>query len=152
MGYELVLPGVHSNIGGSYGEVTDEEERLLHAQQCVELVAQGWYRAEEITREGHKVVGRRRGLTWEYQFIPLALMVGCANKFMSLESLRPGSRFAKYALSADHPLIPVQAAIQAQVASHGDQGRHELQLPQGPVLPFETAPLPALTTLALMKH
>ena len=29
VGYELVLPGVHSNIGGSYGEVTDEEERHL---------------------------------------------------------------------------------------------------------------------------
>jgi hypothetical protein len=29
VGYELVLPGVHSNIGGSYGEVTDEEERQL---------------------------------------------------------------------------------------------------------------------------
>jgi len=32
VGYKLVLPGVHANVGGSYGEVTDEEERLLHAR------------------------------------------------------------------------------------------------------------------------
>ncbi|WP_046247525.1 phospholipase effector Tle1 domain-containing protein, partial [Hymenobacter terrenus] len=35
-GYELVLPGVHSNIGGSYGEITNEEERHLLDAECQE--------------------------------------------------------------------------------------------------------------------
>ena len=164
VGYELVLPGVHSNIGGSYGEVTDEEERHLHDIERRQLIEQGWYREEEITRTPHPVydpntgyllyttyssVGKRLGLTWEYQFIPLAVMAGCARKFMTLEPLSSGSRFEKYTLPSDHVLVPVQRAIEQQVSKHGERGRHALQLPQDPALSFAQAPALVCTPLPL---
>jgi len=156
-GYELVLPGVHSNLGGSYGEVTDEEERHLDDAEREALIAQGWYCPEEISRTPHPVhdpdtgqllyttysaVGRRLGLTWEYQFIPLRLMADCATQLMLLEPLTPGSRFERYTLPDDHPLAPVQAAMLQEVAGHGVQGRHALQLPFDPNLAFEQPPTP----------
>ena len=146
-GYELVLPGMHSNIGGSYGEITDEEERLLHAYEHAQLIEQGWYRREEITRSGLGLTGRRRGLTWEYQFIPLRIMADCAGKLMSLQGFIED--FEKYALLPEHPLAPVQAVVLAQVSQHGEQGRHVLQLPNDPSLPFETGPEAAVAALSL---
>jgi hypothetical protein len=163
VGYELVLPGAHSNIGGSYGEVTDEEERELHTYEHEQLIKQGWYRAEEITRTAHPVydredrlihttysyAGRRLDLTWEYQFIPLAIMADCAkNHSLDLLDLGPGSPFVKYSLPADHPLVHVQQVIKAQVAVHSEQGRHVLRFQHDPSLPFE-APAPAVVTLPL---
>jgi hypothetical protein len=146
-GYELVLPGVHSNIGGSYGEVTDEEERLLHRRDYEELIAHGWYRREEITRSALGLTGRRLGLTWEYQFIPLRIMADCAGKLMRLQAFVED--FEKYALPPDHELIPMQAAVLAQVDQHGEQGRHVLQLPHDPSLPFDKGPEPTFTKLLL---
>jgi hypothetical protein len=158
VGYELVLPGMHSNIGGSYGEVTDEEERHLHYAECQQLIEQGWYRKDEITRTAHPVflgntllrtthsaVGRRWGLTWECQFIPLAIMAEAAGKLMTLQGFVED--FEKYALPADHPLTPVQQAIKQEVSKHGEQGRHALQLPYDPDLSFEEAPAPVVTPL-----
>ena len=157
VGYELVLPGVHSNIGGSYGEITNEEERELHQHEWEQLIAQGWYKREEITRTDYPVydeetrqvfystysyAGRRLGLTWHYQFIPLAIMAGAAGKLMILESLSPGSRFEKYTLPPDHMLVPVQQAIEQQVAGHGEQGRHVLAFPDDPTLSFNPVPTP----------
>lgn len=161
VGYELALPGVHSDVGGSYGELSDET-RTLHDWEYERLVAQGWYREEEIERTPHPVydpdtgqllyttysaVGRRRGLTWEYQFIPLRVMADCASKLMDLWPLTPGSRFERYALPPAHPLAPVLAAVLGQVAGHGEQGRHALQLPQDSTLAFETAPAAAAAPL-----
>lgn len=158
VGYELVLPGVHSDVGGSYGEVTDEEERHLLDEERLTLIEQGWYRSEEITRTSHPVydpetgyllytthksVGRRCDLTWEYQFIALGLMAEYAAKSdMKLEPLAVGSRFEKYTLAADHALQPVQQAIVKQAGDHGQQGRHVLCFPDDPTLPFENSPIP----------
>jgi hypothetical protein len=160
VGYELVLPGVHSNIGGSYGEVTDEEERHLRDEEHRLLIEQGWYRPEEITRTPYPVyhpdtgqhlyttystVGRRLGLTWEYQFIPLAIMAQAAAKLMTLEDFVED--FEKYTLPADHPLTPLRQAIEQEVGKHGEQGRHALQLPQDPALSFKKGPAPVPTPL-----
>jgi hypothetical protein len=154
VGYELVLPGVHSNIGGSYGEVTDEEERHLHDVERRQLIEQGWYREEEITRTPHPVydpntgqllyttysaVGKRLGLTWEYQFIPLAVMAQAAGKLMTLEPLSSGSRFEKYTLPSDHVLVPVQRAIEQEVSKHANEGAMPATAP-GPGPAFAAGP------------
>jgi hypothetical protein len=114
----------------------------LHRRDYEDLIAHGWYRREEITRSALGLMGRRLGLTWEYQFIPLAIMADCAGKLMLLEELSPDSRFGKYTLADNHVLAPVQRAIEQQVAGHGEQGRHVLQFPYDVELPFKTAPDP----------
>ena len=52
---------------------------------------------------------------------------------VSLQPLRPGSRFGKYALSPGHELLPVQAAIEAAAAAHNGRGRHALRLEELPL-------------------
>ena len=157
VGYELVLPGVHSDVGGSYGELTEEEERHLFDEERLTLIEQGWYRPEEISRTSHPVydpeigqllctthqsVGHRCDLTWEYQFIALGLMADYAAK-SQMELTDFVEDFQKYALPADHALQPVQQVIVKQAGNHGQQGRHVLCFPGDPILPFENGPIPA---------
>lgn len=141
VGYQLTLPGVHSNIGGSYGEDEDEERHLLLWERA-ELIAQGWYTEQEAPiheapvydEYGNQIdtrrwaVGIRKHLGQDYQFIPLRIMAENAEK--EAMSLWPRTnRYAKYAIASGHPLAPVQAAILAQVGQHGSHGRHALVLP-----------------------
>jgi hypothetical protein len=136
-GYELTLPGVHSDVGGGYGEVEDET-RTFSTGERARLLGQGWYTPAQL-RDSTIVlpvtspyvspatvpclVGTRRALRWHYQFIPLRLMATYAQQHgVSWQPLRPGSRFGKYALSPGHELLPVQAAIEAAAAGHGGAG------------------------------
>jgi hypothetical protein len=136
-GYELTLPGVHSDVGGGYGEVEDET-RTFSTGERARLLGQGWYTPAQL-RDSTIVlpvtspyvspatvpclVGTRRALRWHYQFIPLRLMATYAQAHgVSWQPLRPGSRFGKYALSPGHELLPVQAAIEAAAAGHGGAG------------------------------
>jgi hypothetical protein len=94
VGYELTLPGVHSDVGGGYGE-REDETRELHYGAHGQLIAEGWYTAEQVhtksegvysPQTGQKLytryttTGVRRGLKWDYQFIPLAIMREFATK------------------------------------------------------------------------
>ena len=139
VGYELTLPGVHSNIGGSYGEQEDEE-RHLHLWERAALITQGWYTPDEAPVQSEPIydewgqqvgtrqwaVGVRKNLGQDYQFIPLGIMAESAlQKAMELEAL--AGDYAKYAIAPSHPLAPVQAAILAQV-NYGATGRHALVL------------------------
>ncbi|HEX8504087.1 MAG TPA: DUF2235 domain-containing protein [Hymenobacter sp.] len=140
VGYELTLPGVHSNIGGSYGD-NEDEARRLHLWERDALIAQGWYTKDEApvyeapvyNEYGQQIgtnkwsIGKRTGLDQQYQFIPLRIMAENAKKLgMDLEALT--GRYAKYAIAPTHPLAPVQAAILAKVSGHGSSGRHALVL------------------------
>lgn len=141
-GYELTLPGAHSDIGGGY-MAEEKETRPLYLEDRPLLLAQGWYteteapiQSEDIydPESGQKMgtrqwaVGTRLAVRHDYQFIPLAIMAACAEKqSLELEALR--GRFAKYSISSDHVLAPIQAAIQTHVDQHGASGRHVLTLP-----------------------
>jgi hypothetical protein len=139
-GYELTLPGVHSNIGGSYGEHEDEA-RKLHLWERDALIAQGWYTEAEAPvhkapiydEYGNQIgtskwaIGTRKGLDEQYQYIPLRIMAENATKLkMELEPL--AGDYAKYTIGPRHPLAPVQAAILKQVGPPGTNGRHALVL------------------------
>jgi len=145
VGYELTLPGAHSNVGGGYGEVEDES-REMRLDECDHYIKHGWYKPNEIVHHRENVyspqtgqflyvkesaVGLRRGLRYDYQFIPLGIMADCAQQHggMSLAPLSNRGRYSKYTLLPGHPLLPVQSAIKAKVQGHGASGRHALKLP-----------------------
>ncbi|HEX8658103.1 MAG TPA: DUF2235 domain-containing protein [Hymenobacter sp.] len=145
-GYELTLPGVHSDVGGGYGEVEDET-RTFGPGDRARLLAQGWYTPDQL-RESTRVlpvtspyvspatipclVGTRRALRWHYQFISLRLMATQAKKH-DVGLAGTSGKFAKYALPPGHELLPVQAAIETAAAAHKGSGRHVLTLEQLPL-------------------
>jgi len=76
VGLEVCLPGVHSDIGGSYEEHKDERRWVAKAErEC--LLQQGWYTPAQLPPQGGWGV---RPLTHEYQFIPLAIMMALAQE------------------------------------------------------------------------
>lgn len=88
VGFELELPGVHSDIGGGYAE-KENEVRYLHLEEGYtnikeNVLQQGWYLPKQIIEEkGHQTVlwATRKGIPNSYQFIPLAIMVTLAEKY-----------------------------------------------------------------------
>jgi hypothetical protein len=85
-GTELSLPGVHSDIGGSYRDNVNEEVSLaeemlspinrdkLVAAERDRLIEQGWYRGSQMkTQNSYKLTGNRV-LSNKYSLIPLHLM------------------------------------------------------------------------------
>jgi len=100
VGYQLRLPGVHSDIGGGYSEFSDEKRYLASGSYSSmddslvmkklervkqEYIKSGWYRPEEFyiekTIAGYKSVvytntlyGDRKIIPNTYQYIPFAIM------------------------------------------------------------------------------
>ena len=162
VGYELTLPGVHSDIGGSYAAVEDEP-RQLRPQDVPELVAQGWYEEKtDIVQVPEEIydpetgahlgtrytpMARRPKVLAGYQLIPLRIMVDAAKQpgAMSLRELTED--YAKYVLPPTHKLASVQAQILAQVKQHGHAGRHVLSFDGDPTPAFRSAPKPAFFEL-----
>jgi hypothetical protein len=160
VGYELVLPGVHSDIGGSYAAVEDEP-RQLRPKDVPRLLAEGWYATAEIEQVPEEIydpetgahlgtrytpMARRPRVLAGYQLIPLRIMAEAAGQEgtggMTLSPLSPEGRFAKYVLAADHPLAQLQNQIMTQVSSHSYASRHVLFFANDPVPAFRTPPKP----------
>jgi len=101
VGFELSLPGVHSDVGGGYvergqGALNKEVRRIRDEEEKSRLIAEGWYtdgtngtKNQFVpTYESMKVFGYSatlwedgvRFLTTEYQYVPLYLMLGLATK------------------------------------------------------------------------
>ena len=101
VGFELSLPGVHSDVGGGYvepgqGALNKEVRRIRDEEEKRRLIAEGWYtdgtngtKNQFVpTFESKKVYGYSlklwedgvRFLTTEYQYVPLYLMLGLATK------------------------------------------------------------------------
>jgi hypothetical protein len=84
-GEEYYMPGVHSDVGGSYLEFCDETFGLNSGKDfnAIEsdkdtLIAEGWYTEEEIIHEiGNtkaRITANRKGISNAYANIPLKLM------------------------------------------------------------------------------
>ena len=90
VGYELVLPGVHSDVGGGYAEVEKEARMFLSSQNLDPLVRDGWFHQDADYNKNqvattHNNYGEYRGYTertvyYHYQLIPLAIMVALAHR------------------------------------------------------------------------
>ena len=88
VGYELELPGAHSDIGGGYEETEHIEKRYINKSGSptkVQWIEQGWYREEQIIGQSGKndpvnFDGIRK-LKNSYQFIPLSIMMELAKKY-----------------------------------------------------------------------
>lgn len=96
MGYELCIPGAHSDVGGGYVDGAKEERNLSNVprmdpnQQPLPgpttrefVYQQGWYSAEQQNPERSKWHNdlHRRTLGNEYHRVGLALMVDMARKY-----------------------------------------------------------------------
>ncbi|MBB5624024.1 hypothetical protein HDE69_005121 [Pedobacter cryoconitis] len=80
-GIEKELPGVHSDIGGSYPDETEYVDEILNGGSAVleaeknRLIAEGWYLEEQL--ELHSVrrkLSGTRALKKNYSYIPLHFM------------------------------------------------------------------------------
>ena len=90
VGYELVLPGVHSDVGGGYGEVEMQERTYFSPAHLEPLVREGWFVQDADRRKTQVLLSRNsygeyraytaRKVYYHYQLIPLAIMVSLAHK------------------------------------------------------------------------
>lgn len=88
VGYELELPGAHSDIGGGYEEKEHIEKRYINRDGSPtkkQWIEQGWYRESQIIGQSGKndpinFDGTRK-LTNSYQFVPLSIMMELAKKY-----------------------------------------------------------------------
>ncbi|MGI4872192.1 MAG: phospholipase effector Tle1 domain-containing protein [Janthinobacterium lividum] len=119
VGLEVRLPGVHSDIGGSYQE-HEEEVRNVSAADAQGYIREQWYTAAQL--EPINVFRRwyqgRRTLTHHYQFIALAIMInqakgGGKHEPMKFETFEGDNQ--KYAVPDE--LRPLYELMNAFVAS-----------------------------------
>ena len=122
VGYELVLPGAHSDVGGGYGELEDEPRQLDGPDDRDAQLAAGWYTAPQIVTEQrteydlhdmqrtvYTYTGLRRGLTNKYQYVTLAAMRELATKYgLSFSAAR---LYSGISLAVPADLAPVQAEV-----------------------------------------
>lgn len=82
VGFELQLPGAHSDVGGGYDKYEHLEKRNLSKSDRgdYELLEEGWYNEDEIKNRGTINCTGTRKLKNSYQFIPLAIMMHFAKK------------------------------------------------------------------------
>lgn len=104
-GIELSLPGVHSDVGGSYRDNVMEEVSLAEEMLSVinrtklindernKLIEQGWYRANQMTNnQPYKLIGKRK-LSNKYSLIPLHLMFELGKDICKFEPDQLQSKF-----------------------------------------------------------
>jgi hypothetical protein len=146
-GYQLTMPGVHSDVGGGY-EVEGEVRELLSETEAWYLQQEGWYRREEIfeTQEylpsyggyggyGYasmpvaitKYTGKRASVGNTYQYIPLDVMRSCAveNNMMSMHSVEE-ELYSSFRPAEE--LAPLHRLITAAVNQHGRAGDNTITL------------------------
>lgn len=87
IGYELELPGAHSDIGGGYDETEHIEKRYINRDGSPtkkQWIEQGWYTEEQVIGQSGKNdpinFNGIRKLKNSYQFIPLSIMMELAKK------------------------------------------------------------------------
>lgn len=88
IGFELQLPGAHSDVGGGYCEI-ENEVRYLDLETKYDnikesVLKEGWYLPSQIfTPEWDRTTLRatRNRIPNSYQFIPLAIMIQLAEKY-----------------------------------------------------------------------
>jgi hypothetical protein len=88
VGYEIQLPGAHSDIGGGYQDYPHIEERYVNrdgSPSKKEYLDAGWFNPDQLKGKHSDAdlinfIGTRK-LTNHYQFIPLSIMMTFAKKY-----------------------------------------------------------------------
>jgi len=118
-GLEVRLPGVHSDIGGSYRE-HEVEERNVSAADARSYIQQQWYTAKQL--QPINVFKRwyrgSRALTNQYQFISARIMMNRAKdggRHEPLQFVAFESGYQQYAVPGE--LLPLYELMEAFVAS-----------------------------------
>ena len=132
-GFECTLPGVHSDVGGSY-EAEMLETSVVDAYERRRLLAEGWYVNTEAETQLPEPSGfwaragtrtrttGRRVVRHDYQFIPLSIMMELAQKFGV--TFKPFTDdFAAYAVP--QPLQALSVAMHAYVLDRHDKALGE---------------------------
>ena len=135
IGCEFYLPGAHSDIGGGYAQVVEEERTysgLFNTATALPFFEQGgWYGPTQLvrtivsTRTGEQtvVVGTRH-VPLRYQYVALSMML----KLAAQTGLRFGSpnadvqRGIKYVIGPGDPLAAVKAQLEGFVLAHAAPG------------------------------
>lgn len=82
MGYELRIPGAHSDVGGGYHPVEPEKRQVSFELQDF-VYAQGWYSPQNLKDRWTQT--HEREVNGDYAKVALALMVDQAHKHSTLE-------------------------------------------------------------------
>lgn len=147
-GFELRMPGAHSDVGGGYAEKEIEERQLGNAKERHWLIEQGWYAGPDgqekdikhwqetryiATPYGYggtsykvdKEVGHRT-VPYNYQFIPLAIMLALAEKqhFYGQPAFARTDPQRSIRVTVPDDLKPVQAELLNFALEH--DGAHSL--------------------------
>ncbi|AMP97462.1 hypothetical protein AY601_0507 [Pedobacter cryoconitis] len=110
-GIEKEMPGVHSDIGGSYPDGEEKVESILKGNNEIlqkekqRLVKESWYLDRQLVISSGKLIGTR-DFKNHYSFIPLHFMCEFSSKFskplpidqIALEKRYPISKNPKYLL------------------------------------------------------
>lgn len=104
VGYELQLPGAHSDIGGGYQDYPHIENRYVNrdgSPSKKEYLDEGWYIKDQLKGQHSdddfvNFIGTRE-LTNAYQFIPLSIMMAFAKKYgMTFNSFEEKKEYQNY--------------------------------------------------------
>ena len=80
IGYELEIPGAHSDVGGGYHPTEKESHRIVDAAFKAHIVQKGWYHQNDLpSNRGYQWV--HRTVFGQYHKIALAVMVDAANHY-----------------------------------------------------------------------
>ena len=132
-GYELHLPGAHSDIGGGYAPLLDED-RLYGWDFPIGLVnffkERGWYGPGQLTESTRSVgenatapvINGRRKVSNRYQFVNLSIMLklaAAANSGIQFGSPnQEEDRGIKYVIDAASPLFGIKSQLESYALSH----------------------------------
>jgi len=89
VGYELQLPGAHSDVGGGYEEYEHVEKRHIDnkVHNVQDWIDDGWYTESQIPHEKRgtiNCIGTRR-LKNSYQFVCMAIMMEFSKNYITYE-------------------------------------------------------------------
>ena len=132
-GYEVLLPGAHSDIGGGYTQMSPEDREYgwdFPLKVADFFKERGWYTPEQLTKsfryvsEHHTatILTGRRQVPNYYQFITLSIMLKLAAKANS--GMQFGSpnqdeeRNIKYVINSNSPLAGIKAKLEGFALSH----------------------------------
>ena len=133
-GYEIHLPGAHSDIGGGYKHVaTEDHEYNTSLAAAVHFFdAGGWYAPGQLTRRprSSSVYGKR-SIFNSYQFVGLFIMIKLSRKVGSGikfgDANQQGQRNLQYTIDKNSQLGKVQKQLESYALAHF--GAHSVTAP-----------------------